>query len=263
MSSLPTVFVSHGAPTFAVEPGLAGPLLKALGDRLPRPRAVLVVSPHWMTRGLTITSSARPQTIHDFGGFPAALYALQYPAPGAPALAQSIATMLSDAGFETRLDGQRGLDHGAWVPMMHMFPAHDIPVMQLSLPVDFGPEQTWALGQALAPLSAQGVLIVGSGSLTHNLHEFRQRGDTHEAYVQTFTDWARHAVQTHDRDALIGYLEHAPQARRAHPTAEHYLPLLIAAGAAAPDAQVDVIDGGVTHGVLSMDSYVFNTGAAH
>lgn len=262
MQAQPTLFVSHGAPTFAVEPGLAGPQLKALGERLPSPRAVLIVSPHWMTRGLTITASARPQTIHDFGGFPAELYALQYPVAGDPALAERIAALLRNAGYHADLDTERGLDHGAWVPMMHMFPEHQIPVLQLSLPMHISPEQTWALGQALAPLSQQGVLIVGSGSLTHNLYEFRQHG-ADEPYVKAFADWARQAVQTHDQDALVGYLEHAPQARRAHPTAEHYLPLLIAAGAAAPDAQLDVLDGGITHGVLSMDSYVFNAPAVH
>lgn len=262
MQAQPTLFVSHGAPTFAVEPGLAGPQLKALGERLPSPRAVLIVSPHWMTRGLSITASARPQTIHDFGGFPAELYALQYPAAGDPALAERIAALLRNAGYHADLDTERGLDHGAWVPMMHMFPEHHVPVLQLSLPMHISPEQTWALGQALAPLSQQGVLIVGSGSLTHNLYEFRQHG-ADEPYVKAFADWARQSVQTHDQDALVGYLEHAPQARRAHPTAEHYLPLLIAAGAAAPDAQVDVLDGGITHGVLSMDSYVFNAPAVH
>jgi len=258
----PTLFVSHGAPTFAVEPGLAGPLLTALGQRLPTPRAVLIVSPHWMTRGLAITAATQPETIHDFGGFPAELYALQYPAPGDPALAAQIAELLEKAGYRVDLDAERGLDHGAWVPMRHMFPDHTIAVLQLSLPATISPEQTWALGQALAPLSREGILIVGSGSLTHNLYEFRQRGED-EPYVKAFADWARHAVQTHDKQALVGYLESAPQAQRAHPTAEHYLPLLIAAGAAAPDAQVDVLDGGITHGVLSMDSYVFNPPSSH
>jgi len=263
MQAQPTLFVSHGAPTFATEPGQAGPLLAALGRRLPAPRAVLIVSPHWMTRGLAVTAAARPSTIHDFGGFPAELYALQYPAPGDPALAARVAAVLGEAGHRVDLDPARGLDHGAWVPMLHMFPAHDVPVVQLSLPATLDPAQAWALGRALAPLSREGVLVVGSGSLTHNLYEFRQRDGADEPYVRAFAAWARQAVRARDRDALVGYLDAAPQARRAHPTAEHYLPLLIAAGAGAPDADVEVLDGGISHGVLSMDAYVFNPPAAH
>ncbi len=263
MQAQPTLFVSHGAPTFALEPGRAGPLLAALGQRRPTPAAVLIVSPHWMTRGLAVTASTRHETIHDFGGFPAPLYALQYPAPGDPALAARVAALLGQAGHAVALDDRRGLDHGAWVPMLHMFPAHDVPVVQLSLPASLEPAQAWELGRNLAPLSGEGVLIVGSGSLTHNLYEFRQRDGADEPYVQAFTDWARRAVRRHDRAALVGYLEAAPQARRAHPTAEHYLPLLIAAGAAAPDADVEVMDGGISHGVLSMDAYVFNPPVAH
>ncbi|MBO9352720.1 dioxygenase [Bordetella petrii] len=262
MPAQPTLFVSHGAPTFALEPGRAGALLAALGQRRPAPAAILIVSPHWMTRGLAVTAAARPQTIHDFGGFPAPLYALQYPAPGDPALAARVAALLGQAGHEVSLDAQRGLDHGAWVPLLHMYPAHDVPVVQLSLPASLTPAQAWELGGHLAPLSRAGVLIVGSGSLTHNLYEFRQRDGADEAYVRDFAEWARAAVRAHDREALVGYLEAAPQARRAHPTAEHYLPLLIAAGAAAPEADVEVLDGGITHGVLAMDAYVFNAPAA-
>lgn len=263
MQAQPTLFVSHGAPTFALEPGRAGSLLAALGQRLPAPQAVLIVSPHWMTRGLAVTAAERPPTIHDFGGFPAPLYALQYPAPGEPALAARVVALLGQAGRQASLDPSRGLDHGAWVPMLHMFPAHDVPVVQLSLPATLDPAQAWELGRTLAPLSAEGVLIVGSGSLTHNLYEFRQRDGADEPYVRAFADWARAAVRTHDREALVGYLDTAPQARRAHPTAEHYLPLLIAAGAAAADAEVEVLDGGITHGVLSMDAYVFNSPAVN
>lgn len=261
MQAQPTLFVSHGAPTFAIEPGAAGPLLAELGRQLPRPQAIVVVSPHWMTRDLAVTAALHPQTIHDFGGFPAALYALQYPAPGNPALAARVGDLLGASGYPVRLDPERGLDHGAWVPLLHMFPDHDVPVLQLSLPASIEPASAWELGRHLAPLSAEGVLVIGSGSLTHNLYEFRQSGGADEAYVRDFTNWARAAVRTHDRDALVNYLQSAPQARRAHPTPEHYLPLLIAAGAAAPHAEVQVLDGGVTHGVLSMDAYVFKAPA--
>lgn len=254
----PALFVSHGAPTFALAPGRAGALLSALGRALPRPSAVLVVSPHWMTRDLAVTAGERPETIHDFGGFPPALYRLQYPAPGAPALAAQVAALLRDAGMAVRLDAARGLDHGAWVPLMHLFPAADVPVIQVSLPHTFGTHAAWQLGAALAPLREQGVLVVGSGSLTHNLYEVRMGDDEPaDAYAAEFVDWARRAVRAHDREALVDFLRVAPHAARAHPTAEHYLPLLVAAGAATADEPVVVLDGGILHGVLSMESYAF------
>jgi len=172
MNALPTVFVSHGAPTFAIELGLAGAQLRALGLALGKPRAVVVVSPHWMTQGVEITATDKPQTVHDFGGFPRALYSLQYPAPGLPELAVRIQQQLQSQGIPARLDGRRGLDHGAWVPLMHLFPESDVPVVQVSLPFDVDEAKAFALGKALAPLAQDGVLIVGSGSLTHNLYEF-------------------------------------------------------------------------------------------
>lgn len=262
MQAQPTLFVSHGAPTFALEPGRAGPLLAALGQRRPTPAAVLIVSPHWMTRGLAVTASTRHETIHDFGGFPAPLYALQYPAPGDPALAARVAALLGQAGHAVALDDRRGLDHGAWVPMLHMFPAHDVPVVQLSLPASLEPAQAWELGRNLAPLSGEGVLIVGSGSLTHNLYEFRLGDPRAQAYAAEFAHWVRDAVLAGDHPRLRQALEIAPHARRAHPTAEHYLPLLVAAGAAAQAVPASVIEGGIVHGVLSMDSFLFGTDLA-
>ena len=258
MTRLPTVFVSHGAPTFAIEPGRIGPLLTALGQQFPRPRAVLLLSPHWMTRGLAVGASAAPQTIHDFGGFPAQLYTLQYPAHGDPVLATRVAQLLGLRGHVVHVDEQRGLDHGAWIPMRYLYPAADVPVLQLSLPVHFDAADAWQLGEALSPLSEEGVLIVGSGSLTHNLSEFRHTSSTHDAdYVRRFVEWSRQAVTSGDSAAIIDYLNSAPDARRAHPTPDHYLPLLFAAGAARAGAPGRVIDGGVTHGVLSMDAFVF------
>ena len=257
-----SLFVSHGAPTFALEPGLAGPQLTQLGQTLPRPKAVLVVSAHWMTRDLSVATTARPKTIHDFGGFPSELYRIEYPAPGHPELAKATADLLRTAGFRVNLDEQHGLDHGAWVPLLYLYPAADVPVFQVSLPARLDAAGTWELGAALAPLSEQGVLIMGSGSLTHNLYEFRQSQDREESYAIEFVEWVREAVITRDRARLVHALELAPHAARAHPTPEHFLPLLVAAGAAAADAPVRVLPGGITHGVLSMESYVFGVAAA-
>jgi 4,5-DOPA dioxygenase extradiol len=262
MSRLPSLFVSHGAPSFALEPGLAGPRLTALGRALPRAQAVLVVSPHWMTPTPRVGTSMQPTTIHDFGGFAPALYELSYPARGHAALAQSGIELLNAAGWAAQADERRGLDHGAWVPLMHLFPAADVPVFQVSLPSRLDAERAWAFGQALAPLADEGVLIVGSGSLTHNLYEFRSGHGDEEAYAAEFAAWVREAVEQGDRARLLRTLDDAPHARRAHPTAEHFWPLLVAAGAADPAQPVQVIEGGITHGVLAMDSYAFGVAAA-
>ncbi len=256
MTSLPSLFISHGAPTFAIEPGLAGAQLRALGAVLARPRAVLVVSPHWMTRDVQITAVARPETIHDFGGFPRSLYDIQYPAPGSPALAARAQQVLEAAGIPATLDNMRGLDHGAWVALMHLYPQADIPVVQVSIPFATDERSAHALGRALAPLAGEGVLIVGSGSLTHNLYEFRA-GDVREAaYAREFSMWIRDAVLNGHHEQLVHALERAPHAKRAHPTTEHYLPLLVAAGAAPSATTATVLDGGIRHGVLAMESYV-------
>lgn len=257
MDRLPSLFLSHGAPTFALERGLAGRALHALGLALPRPAAVLVVSAHWMTPAPRVGGAARPATMHDFGGFPAALYRLSYPASGHPELARRTVEVLRASGWPAELDPDRGLDHGAWVPLMHLYPRAEMPVFQVSLPQRLTADLAWAFGQSLAPLAAEGVLIVGSGSLTHNLAECRFDQVEAAAYVEAFAAWVREAVLTHDAPRLRQTLERAPQAHRAHPTTEHFWPLLVAAGAADQAAAVSVIEGGVTYGVLAMDGFRF------
>jgi 4,5-DOPA dioxygenase extradiol len=256
MTTAPSLFVSHGSPMFALEPGLLGPALQRIGLALPDLAAVVIVSPHWQTRGVRIGTSAAPETIHDFGGFPAPLFQLQYPAPGAPTLAQDAARLLEQAGFAVVLDERRGLDHGAWVPLRYLFPDADVPVFQVSLPQDIDAAGALRLGQALAPLRERGVLVVGSGSLTHNLYEFRQHIRDPE-YAQAFADWVADAVRRRDIDALVDYRARAPHGERAHPTEEHYLPLLVALGASGDDDTASLVEGGMTHGVLSMDSFGF------
>jgi 4,5-DOPA dioxygenase extradiol len=257
MNRLPSLFISHGAPTFAIEPGLAGQRLSALGRTLPRPRAVLVVSPHWMTPSPRVGLAARPQTIHDFGGFDPALYEIVYPVDGHPELAQRALDLLGKAGWAPQPDERRGLDHGAWVPLRHLYPAADVPAFQVSLPSRLDSDGAWALGTALAPLAEEGVLIVGSGSLTHNLGEFRMGSSTPQAYAAEFAAWVRDAVLRGDSARLRQTLAQAPHASRAHPTTEHFLPLLVAAGAAGAALPAQVIEGGIAHGVLSMDDFLF------
>ncbi len=257
MTTLPSLFVSHGAPTFAIEPGLAGAQLRALGRALAKPKAIVVVSPHWMTRGVAITATAQPETVHDFGGFPRALYAIQYPVAGSPELAARTQEVLRSAGMDASLDTRRGLDHGAWVPLLHMFPKADVPVVQVSLPFGTDEAGAFALGRALAPLADEGVLIIGSGSLTHNLYEFRTGEVQEAAYAREFSEWIRQAVVAGDTERLQQALVRAPHAARAHPSTEHFLPLLVAAGAARAATPATVLDGGIRHGVLAMESYVF------
>ncbi|MFJ2324760.1 DODA-type extradiol aromatic ring-opening family dioxygenase [Pseudomonas sp. NPDC087690] len=259
-TSFPLLFVSHGAPLFAIEPGLAGPRLAELGREMPRPDAIVILSPHWMTRGeVNVTASTAPQTIHDFGGFPDELYQLRYPAPGAPILAAHIVKLLQAAGWTSRLDHQRGLDHGAWVPLMYLAPDADIPVVQVSMPARLDTHQAWKLGEALKPLRDMNVLIVASGSLTHNLYEFR--GATREGadYVKAFAAWTAQTLRAGQTDQLLDYRQQAPSAERAHPTDEHFLPLLIALGAAGERYDTRVLEGGVSYGVLAMDSYLFSS----
>jgi 4,5-DOPA dioxygenase extradiol len=253
----PLLFISHGAPTFAIEPGLLGPQLQAMGAQLKGVRAVLVVSPHWQTRGVAVSTTATPETMYDFGGFPAALYDLQYPAAGAPEIAAQAARLLTGAGFATSTDARRGLDHGAWVPLYHLLPDAQLPVFQVSMPYDLNTAQALQLGRALAPLRAKGVLIVASGSMTHNLREFRQGLSQPASYVQEFSNWVRTAVLANALQPMVHYRTEAPHAERAHPTEEHFLPLLVAMGAQLPGEQAKLIDGGIEHGMLSMDSFVW------
>ena len=259
MPRLPTLFISHGSPTFAIDPGQAGPALTALGQALPRPKAVLVVSPHWMTREPRVATTPRPQTIHDFGGFAPALYQLQYPAPGAPDVAQRAIGLLRAAGYAAEADTQWGLDHGAWVPLRHLLPDADVPVFQVSLPARLDGASAYAYGQALAPLADEGVLVIGSGSLTHNLYEVRFDAPDApgEPYASAFAAWVFETLTQRDHDRLKETMRLAPHAQRAHPTAEHLWPLMVAAGAAGTQVPVTRIDGGITYGVLSMDGYVF------
>jgi 4,5-DOPA dioxygenase extradiol len=251
------LFISHGAPTFALEPGLLGARLRALAPALDRVRAVLVISPHWQAPALAITAAAHPQTLHDFGGFPAPLYGLSYPAPGAPEVAHEVRRLLEQAGEVVALDERRGLDHGAWVPMMHLRPQADRPVLQLAIPFAMDAAAAIRLGQALAPIRQLGVAVMGSGSLTHNLMEFRGPNVPEQPYVRDFARWMRERVSARDAAALVDYRRRAPGAERAHPTDEHLLPLHVAFGASSASDSLEVLETEVRFGMLSMESYAW------
>jgi len=259
MDRLPTLFLSHGSPMHAVEPGVAGEAWTALGKTLPRPKAVLMVSAHWESSLPMLSGSARPETIHDFGGFPPALYAIRYPAPGDPKLAARAVELLKREGIAAGIDGSRGLDHGAWVPLLRMYPDADVPVVQLSVQTGLGPAHHLRVGRALAPLAAEGVLIVASGHTTHNLRDWiaGKRGGEPMSYAQAFAAWLGDKLGAHDTEALIAYREEAPGAARSHPTEEHFLPLFVALGAAGEDATPEPIVRAFDGPALSLDSYLF------
>ena len=259
-SPLPSIFLSHGAPTFASNPGVAGPLLAALGKAIPKPDAVIVVSPHWMTPQVLVSAAVKPPTIHDFGGFPVSLYSLQYPVPGHPLLAARAVEVLKKAGWKATEHPVRGLDHGAWIPLRYIYPLADVPVFQVSMPSALNANTAFLFGQALAPLASHGVMIVGSGSLTHNLGEFGNSEVNSAPYVDEFVRWVRSAILRRDTQSLVDAMNLAPHALRAHPTIEHFLPLLVALGAAPNLESVAVIEGGIQHSVLSMESYAFGWG---
>lgn len=258
---LPTLFVSHGSPMLAIEPGVYGEAWKKLAASMPRPDAILMVSAHWNTRQPVLSAAAPPETIHDFGGFPPALYEIRYPAPGAPALAERVSALLTQAGIAHGIAPDRGLDHGAWVPLQQMYPDADIPVTQLSVQPGLDAEWHLQLGELLRPLRAENVLVIASGSLTHNLREFHFdefNTDVADDYVHDFQRWMYGALTRNDRAALVDWQQQAPQARRAHPTTEHLLPLFVAYGAAAENPGVERTLANYSGGALAMDCYVFH-----
>ena len=254
---LPSLFISHGSPMLALEPGASGPALSKLAADIPSPEAIVVVSAHWESRQLLLTAGTQPSTWHDFGGFPDELYAVQYPAAGAPQLAERIAQRLHAAGLPAHLDAQRPFDHGAWVPLSLMYPNADIPVLQLSLPSHLGPELQTRIGRALASLRAQGILLIGSGSITHNLGALNWRAgpEVITPWAKEFRDWMVEKLAADDEAALHHYRHLAPHAMRNHPSEEHLLPLFFARGAGGT---FFVVHAGFTYGALGMDIYRFD-----
>ena len=244
----------------ALEPGRVGPAWRAMAQGLPRPRAILAVSAHWNTRSPAVSATRQPETIHDFHGFPPPLYQLTYPAPGAPDLAVEVAALVADIS----VDSKRGLDHGAWLPLLTMYPEADIPVIQLAVMPLATAEAHYRLGQLLQPLTARGVLILGSGGLTHNLGDIvGDAPDGHALpYVGKFRDWFAEAMQRHDLAALFDWRHQAPHAARAHPTAEHLLPLFVALGAAGEGAAVQTAFSDCQLGALALDAFVFGATAS-
>jgi 4,5-DOPA dioxygenase extradiol len=270
MDPSPSVlFLAHGSPMFALEPAEAGAALQALATELNRPRAVLVISPHWETRCPTVgTTEAvegnRLETIHDFGGFDPRLYEIQFPAIGSPEAAEEVVKALQNAGLPVSTDPRRGLDHGAWVPLRYLFPAADGPVVPLSIQHQGGPVHAYRVGQALAPLVERGWLIVASGNITHNLRDWQRASGgiaIETSYAQRFSDWVARQLYERNTETLLNYRQQHPDAGQAQPRDEHLLPLFTALGAAGPRASVRAIHRGIRDHVISMDSYALEKSA--
>lgn len=259
MTQLPTLFVSHGAPTLVIDDSPARRFLAGYGNALGKPRAILVLSAHFEAPVATVTAGASPRTIHDFWGFPQALYDITYPAPGEPVLASRVTELLSAAGVPARLDEERGLDHGAWVPLSLMYPDADVPLVQLSIDARQGAEYHFRLGESLRSLRKEGVLIVGSGGVTHNLSY--AIGAAPDAplveWAATFREWLADAIEDNRRDDLANYRAVGPDAVRNHPTGEHFLPLLCVMGATEPGEPRRRVHASDSHGALAMDAYLF------
>lgn len=264
MTAFPALFVSHGAPNMVLHASPVREFLAEYTSRLDRPTAILLVSAHFEMAETTVVADPRPEMIYDFGGFEPELRTLNYPAPGAPELAEKVARAISAAGIAVTTIQKRGYDHGVWVPLMLMYPQADIPVAQLSVRHDAGPAYHYRLGAALRDLRGEGVLIIGSGSFTHNLHEVFGRGkrrpidDARPDWVGAFVDWMEPRIEAGAIDELLAYRANAPFAAENHPTDEHLMPLYVALGAAGASFTAEHLHQSHQYGVLHLDAYAFH-----
>ena len=259
MALLPSLFLSHGAPTLALENSAAGRFLDGLSGRFPRPSAIAVISAHYPSTVPSVGGAANPETVHDFHGFAPELHRLHYPAPGAPDLAARIAAHWQRAGLPGRIDPLRGFDHGVWVVLRRMYPEADIPVVPISVDPRGDARHHHALGQALSGLRADNILLIGSGGLVHNLGQLDWRGGPAPLapWAASFADWMDEALVTGDSQAMLDWETRAPHARRAHPTVEHLMPLFVALGAAGPGATAERLHRSHQFGSLALDAYAF------
>jgi 4,5-DOPA dioxygenase extradiol len=257
---LPSLFLSHGSPMLAVQDSPAGRFLDRLGTELPRPRAIVVASAHFMAASPSVGAAANPATIHDFGGFPRELYDIQYPAAGDPELAADVASRLSEAGFRPEVSATHGLDHGVWVPLRRMYPQTDIPVVPLSVNPAGGAAHHLAVGRALAGLRDEGVLVVGSGGFVHNLGDldWQHPEGPMPPWAAAFAGWMRERLAERDITSLLDWERQAPHARHAHPTVEHLMPLFVALGAAGDAATARSLHASHEYGSLALDAFAFH-----
>lgn len=255
---LPSIFVSHGSPMLILEDVPARAFLVSLSSRLQRPKAIVAISGHDIAQTPAVGASATHEAVHDFYGFPRALYELRYEPPGDGTLAREVASRLAGAGIDATIREEPGIDHGIWAPLKLMYPHADIAVVPLALAGSMDASLHIAMGRALAPLRDEGVLVMGSGSFTHNLREMQHDGAPTPAYVGEFRNWIANALEHHDDEALSNWRTRAPHAARAHPTPEHFEPLLVAYGAGGEAPRVEHLHSSEQYGALAMDAFAFD-----
>ena len=256
LQTLPGLFISHGSPMLALDPEQVGPALLRLGLNLPKPHAILVMSAHWESEALEVSTGVRPETWHDFRGFPKELYEIRYPAPGNPELAEEILKRLAEGNIAAHANSTRPRDHGVWTPLLHMYPNADIPVIEISLPMNMNADQIYQVGQTLAPLREKQILLMGSGSITHNLRELSWHGNTQNVpeWASTFRNYVVSKLNHNDFDAVLDW-ENIPYMRQSHPTLEHFAPLFFAMGIGH---RFNIVHSSFSMGSLGMDIYRFD-----
>lgn len=256
INTLPALFISHGSPMLALEPNQVGAALERISHNLPKPRAIVVMSAHWEDSSLEVSIHPRPKTWHDFRGFPEPLYQLQYPASGEPALAEEIISKFQDVGFDAHANAVRPRDHGVWIPLLYMYPEADIPIVQISLPRTFSARQLFQLGETLSYLRQQQILLIGSGSITHNLATLNWHADVDDipVWASEFRNTVAHLLQTGDFEAVLDW-KNLPYIADNHPTIEHLAPLFFAMGAGL---RMSVVHSSFSMGSLGMDIYRFD-----
>ncbi|WP_343620988.1 class III extradiol ring-cleavage dioxygenase [Acinetobacter proteolyticus] len=255
LQTLPGLFISHGSPMLALDPEQVGPALHRLGNNLPKPQAIVVMSAHWESQALEVNTSTRPQTWHDFRGFPPELYDIRYPAAGAPKLAEEILKRFAEAGITAHANSTRPRDHGVWMPLLHMYPDADISVIEISLPIQMNADEIYKIGQVLSPLREQQILLIGSGSITHNLAELSWQADADvPTWASTFRNTVVSKLTHQDYDAVLDWST-LPYIQRNHPTLEHLAPLFFAMGTGH---RFNVVHSSFSMGSLGMDIYRFD-----
>lgn len=258
-----SLFLSHGGPNIVTDDSAARDFLKSLPAVIGRPKAIVIASAHFEEKGAAVVSDPAPEMIYDFGGFAPELYEMVYPAPGDPALAEKVASKLESAGIAARLIGKRGYDHGVWTPLLLAFPDADIPVVQLSIDPERDAEYHYRLGEAVAALAEEGVLIIGSGHITHNLAAVfgAMRGGARDPgaaeKVEAFTGWLAEKLMARDTAALLDWREAAPFAKENHPSAEHLMPLFFAYGAGGAASRPERIHASRQYGFFAFDAWLF------
>lgn len=256
LQTLPGLFISHGSPMLALDPEQVGPALHRLSLNLPKPRAIIVMSAHWESNALEVNTGVRPETWHDFKGFPPALYEMRYPAPGHPELAEEILHLLAEAHIPAHANSTRPRDHGVWMPLLHMYPDADIAVVEISLPMNMNADEIYKIGQTLAPLREKQILLIGSGSITHNLRELSWNGnnDNVPEWASTFRNYVVNKLTHNQYDAVLDWQD-IPYVAKNHPTIEHFAPLFFAMGTGP---RFSIVHSSFSMGALGMDIYRFD-----